>query len=74
MALEAVETGGTQWAYLLPQFHVNLGIALESEGMVLSACEHYREAAILYSTHYKALKLLGSALFGAGEYRASIKA
>ncbi|XP_057533850.1 uncharacterized TPR repeat-containing protein At1g05150-like [Amaranthus tricolor] len=74
LALEAAETGGNQWAYLLPQIHVNLGITLEAEGMVLSACEHYREAAILYPTHYRAIKLLGSALFGVGEYRASVKA
>ncbi|KAK9758337.1 hypothetical protein RND81_01G223800 [Saponaria officinalis] len=74
LALEAAETGGNQWAYLLPQIHVNLGIALEGQGMVLSGCEHYREAAILYPTHYRALKLLGSALFGVGEYKAAVKA
>ncbi|KAL9229187.1 hypothetical protein vseg_004680 [Gypsophila vaccaria] len=74
LALEAAETGGNQWAYLLPQIHVNLGIALEAQGMVLSGCEHYREAAILYPTHYRALKLLGSALFGVGEYKAAVKA
>ncbi|GMH23402.1 hypothetical protein Nepgr_025245 [Nepenthes gracilis] len=73
-ALEAAETGGNQWAYLLPQIHVNLGISLEGQGMILSACEHYREAAILYPTHYRALKLLGSALFGVGEHRAAVKA
>ncbi|KAL7128148.1 hypothetical protein ABFS83_14G296800 [Erythranthe nasuta] len=74
LALEAAEAGGNQWAYLLPQIHVNLGIALEGEGMVLSACEHYREAAILCPTHFRALKLLGSALFGVGEYKAAVKA
>ncbi|KAJ7955480.1 Calcium-binding EF hand protein [Quillaja saponaria] len=74
LALEAAEAGGNQWAYLLPQIYVNLGIALEGEGMVLSACEYYREAAILCPTHYRALKLLGSALFGVGEYRAAVKA
>ncbi|KAK9165269.1 hypothetical protein Scep_000460 [Stephania cephalantha] len=74
LALEAAESGGTQWAYLLPQIHVNLGISLEGEGMVLSACEHYREAAILCATHFRALKLLGSGLFGVGEYRAAEKA
>ena len=74
LALEAAENGGNQWAFLLPQIHVNLGIALEGEGMVLSACEHYREAAILCPTHFRALKLLGSALFGVGEYRAAVKA
>lgn len=74
LALEAAEAGGNQWSYLLPQIYVNLGIALEGEGMVLSACEYYREAAILCPTHFRALKLLGSALFGVGEYRAAVKA
>ncbi|KAI3861533.1 hypothetical protein MKW98_000485 [Papaver atlanticum] len=74
LALDAAEIGGNQWAYLLPQIHVNLGISLEGEGMVLSACENYREAAILCPTHFRALKLLGSALFGVGEYRAAEKA
>ncbi|KAK2990942.1 hypothetical protein RJ640_020919 [Escallonia rubra] len=74
LALDAAEAGGNQWAYLLPQIHVNLGIALEGEGMVIGACEHYREAAILCPTHFRALKLLGSALFGVGEYKAAVKA
>ncbi|GJY89028.1 uncharacterized TPR repeat-containing protein-like protein [Tanacetum coccineum] len=74
LALDAAEAGGNQWGYLLPQIHVNLGIALEGEGMVISACEHYREAAILCPTHFRALKLLGSALFGVGEYKAAVKA
>jgi len=74
LALEAAEAGGNQWSYLLPQIHVNLGISLEGEGMVLSSCEHYREAAILCPTHFRALKLLGSALFGVGEYKAAVKA
>ncbi|XP_072998361.1 uncharacterized TPR repeat-containing protein At1g05150-like [Typha latifolia] len=74
LALEAAEAGGAQSASILPQIHVNLGIAMESEGMMLGACEHYREAAILCPTHFRALKLLGSALFGVGEYRAAEKA
>ncbi|KAF6160543.1 hypothetical protein GIB67_019483 [Kingdonia uniflora] len=74
LALKAAESGGNQWSYLLPQIHVNLGISLEAEGMILSACEHYREAAILCPTHFRALKLLGSALFGVGEYQAAEKA
>ncbi|XP_051150902.1 uncharacterized TPR repeat-containing protein At1g05150-like [Andrographis paniculata] len=74
LALDAAESGGNQWAYLLPQIHVNLGISLEGEGMILSACEHYREAAILCPTHFRALKLLGSALFGVGECKAAVKA
>ncbi|KAF2314638.1 hypothetical protein GH714_028145 [Hevea brasiliensis] len=51
LALEAAEVSGNQWAYLLPQIYVNLGIALEGEGMILSAYEYYREAAILCPTH-----------------------
>ncbi|XAR64165.1 hypothetical protein NMG60_11024407 [Bertholletia excelsa] len=74
LALDAAEAGGNQWYYLLPQIYVNLGIALEGEGMVISACEHYREAAILCPTHFRALKLLGSALFGVGECKAAVKA
>ncbi|KVH87614.1 uncharacterized TPR repeat-containing protein At1g05150-like [Cynara cardunculus var. scolymus] len=74
LALDAAEAGGNQWGYLLPQIHVNLGISLEGEGMVMRACEHYREAAILCPTHFRALKLLGSALFGVGEYKAAVKA
>ncbi|CAL9059104.1 unnamed protein product [Musa banksii] len=74
LALEAAEAGGAQSSDILPQIHVNLGIAMEAEGMILGACEHYREAAILCPTHFRALKLLGSALFGVGEYRAAEKA
>ncbi|KAH7278316.1 hypothetical protein KP509_38G035400 [Ceratopteris richardii] len=59
---------------LVPQIHVNLGIALESEGMLLGATEHYKEAAIKEPKHYRALKLLGSALYGVGEYRAAKEA
>ncbi|XP_047072415.1 uncharacterized TPR repeat-containing protein At1g05150-like [Lolium rigidum] len=74
LALEAAEAGNSLSADVLPQIHVNLGIAMEAEGMVLGACEHYREAAILCPSHARALKLLGSALFGVGEYRAAEKA
>ncbi|CAA6664952.1 unnamed protein product [Spirodela intermedia] len=64
LALEAAEASGNQWAYLLPQIHVNLAIAMEGEGMLLSACEHYREAAILLPTHFRALKLLAAHFLG----------
>ena len=33
-------------AALLPKVHVNMGITLEAEGMLISACEHYRWAAV----------------------------
>ncbi|KAF9602146.1 hypothetical protein IFM89_025313 [Coptis chinensis] len=74
LALEAAQSGGNHSSYLLPQIHVNLGISLEGEGMALSACEHYREAVALCPTHFRAMKLLGSALFGVGEYKAAEKA
>jgi tetratricopeptide (TPR) repeat protein len=40
----------------------------------LTFVKEYREAAILCPSHARALKLLGSALFGVGEYRAAEKA
>lgn len=74
LALDAGEVSNSQWGSLLPQIHVNLGIALEGEGMLLGASEHYKEAAIREPKHYRALKHLGSALYGVGEYRAARKA
>jgi tetratricopeptide (TPR) repeat protein len=41
--------------------------------MLMCACEHYWEATILNPDHYHALKLLGSALYGLGEYHAAEK-
>lgn len=73
-ALSAAEIAGDQAKPLLPQIHVNLGIALEGEGMLLSASEHYKEATKLVPKHYRAWKLLGSALYGVGEYRPAQKA
>lgn len=74
LALNAGEPGGDLWGRLLPQIHINLGIALESEGMLIGASEHYKEAAIREPKHYRALKLLGSALYGVGEYKAAKEA
>mmetsp|Transcript_22546 Transcript_22546/g.31383 ORF Transcript_22546/g.31383 Transcript_22546/m.31383 type:complete len:815 (-) Transcript_22546:204-2648(-) len=59
---------------LLPQIHVNLGVALENNGFLMGACEHYREAAILNPQHHRSLKHLGSALFALGELRAAEEA
>eukprot|EP00250_Pteridium_aquilinum_P000217 c10241_g3_i1 orf=1-1827(-) len=73
-ALSAAEAAGNPWSHLLPQIHVNLGIALEGDGMLLSACEHYKKATTLSPRHYRALKLLGSALYGVGEYKAAERA
>ena len=59
---------------MLPQIHVNLGVALEYDGYLMGACEHYREAAILNPHHHRSLKHLGSALFALGEVRAAEEA
>eukprot|EP00250_Pteridium_aquilinum_P019821 c24588_g1_i1 orf=551-3034(+) len=74
LALHAGEVDEDLWGSLLPQIHVNLGIALESEGMLLGASEHYKEAATKEPKHYRALKLLGSALYGVGENNAAKEA
>lgn len=73
-ALHAAETADNARSHLIPQIHVNLGIALEGDGMLLSACEHYKKATTLSPRHYRALKLLGSALYGLGEYREAERA
>lgn len=67
-ALQLAESDSVEWSDILPQIHVNLGILLEGEGLLFNACDHYREAAVLSPTHYRALKLLGSALYGVGQY------
>eukprot|EP00245_Coleochaete_scutata_P009579 TRINITY_DN3182_c0_g1_i1.p1 TRINITY_DN3182_c0_g1~~TRINITY_DN3182_c0_g1_i1.p1 ORF type:complete len:818 (+),score=193.10 TRINITY_DN3182_c0_g1_i1:87-2540(+) len=72
--LEAGKANPNVYVTLLPQVHVNMGISLEGEGMLMSACEHYREAAIMNPNHFRALKLLGSALYGLGEYSAAEEA
>lgn len=73
-ALKLAENDSVKWSELLPQVHVNLGVVMEGEGLLINASEHYREAAILCPTHYRALKLLGSALLGVGEYGLAEKA
>ncbi|KAH7284042.1 hypothetical protein KP509_34G037500 [Ceratopteris richardii] len=73
-SLSIAEMADSPWSQLLPQIHVNLGIAMEGEGMLLSACEHYRKATMLAPKHYRAYKLLGSALYGVGEYKRAEKA
>ncbi|KAI3515555.1 hypothetical protein L1887_14455 [Cichorium endivia] len=60
------EAGGNQWAYLLPQIHINLGITLEGKGMVITAYEDYREA----DAHCD----LASAIDDVREYKAALKA
>ncbi|KAL3514116.1 hypothetical protein ACH5RR_026833 [Cinchona calisaya] len=73
-ALIIAEADEKNWAYLVPQIHINLGILLEGEGMVFNACDHYREACIFCPTHFRALKRLGSGLIALGEYKAGVLA
>lgn len=70
-ALSAIEVSGKVSPQLLTLIHLNLGITLEGEGMLLSAGEHYKEAAKLSPKNHRAMKLLGSALYGVGDYRAA---
>ncbi|MCO5559587.1 hypothetical protein L7F22_013188 [Adiantum nelumboides] len=62
---------GKESLQVLPFIHVNLGITLEGQGMLLSAAEHYKEAAKLSPKNHRACKLLGSALYGVGDFRAA---
>ncbi|KAK9820433.1 hypothetical protein WJX72_010306 [[Myrmecia] bisecta] len=64
-ALQAAHTACD--APLLPKIRVNLGIALEADGLLLSASEQYREACRLNPQHHRAFKLLGSARFALGD-------
>ncbi|KAH7286126.1 hypothetical protein KP509_33G059500 [Ceratopteris richardii] len=73
-ALDSAGMSQNRYDFLLPYIHVNLGVALEADGMLLNASEHYKEAAIRDPKNFKALKLLGGALYGVGEYRAAEKA
>ncbi|XP_042509852.1 uncharacterized TPR repeat-containing protein At2g32450-like [Macadamia integrifolia] len=70
----AAETNSNRWWGLLPKLHIQLGIVLKREGMLLCACEHYREALVLCPTNDRAFRLLGTALLQLGEYRAAEKA
>lgn len=58
-------------AALVPKVHVNLGITLEADGRLLAACEHYRAAAARNAGHFRARKLLGSALYALGDLPAA---
>ncbi|XP_042511655.1 uncharacterized TPR repeat-containing protein At2g32450-like [Macadamia integrifolia] len=74
LCLELAETNSNKWLWLLPCLHVNLGYVLKEEGMLFSASEQYREAAILSPKDSKGLMLSGFALYEVGEYRAAEKA
>lgn len=54
------EEGGSE---LRAKIHINLGITLEVQGLLIAACEQYREAFLLSPRMCSAIKLLGSALY-----------
>lgn len=58
-------------AALLPKIHVNLGISLEAGGQLQVACQHYRHAIGLNPNHFRALKLMGSAMYAQGDLQAA---
>ena len=49
----------TRLCLLMPQ---------EAEGLLMSACEYYRQAVGLNPEHYRAYKLMGSALYALGDF------
>ncbi|CAK0785712.1 hypothetical protein CVIRNUC_008923 [Coccomyxa viridis] len=56
---------------LLPKIYVNLGITQEADGRLHAACDNYREAISINQGHYRAFKLLGSALYALGDLGAA---
>ncbi|KAM0032890.1 putative EF-hand domain, tetratricopeptide-like helical domain superfamily, EF-hand domain pair [Helianthus debilis subsp. tardiflorus] len=79
-ALDAAEAGGNQWGYLLPQIHVNLGIALEFEGSALLGVGEYKaavkaleEAIYMKNDYADAHCDLASALHAIGDDENAIK-
>lgn len=49
--------------------HTNLGIVLESQGLLFAAAEHYQDAARLNQKHFRVLKLLGGAQLALGDLK-----
>eukprot|EP00899_Mesostigma_viride_P005469 jgi/Mesvir1/14923/Mv05516-RA.1 len=73
---KSIMTGRAQPQYklLLPKCHLNLGVALELQGLLMAACEQYRAGVELCPSHHRGLKLLGSGLLGLGESYAAEQA
>ncbi|KAK6926861.1 Tetratricopeptide repeat [Dillenia turbinata] len=67
LALEAAKNGSNQWDYLLPQIHVNLGIALEAEGEYKAAVKALEEDIFLKANYVDAHCDMASALHAIGD-------
>lgn len=53
---------------LMPKVHVNMGITQEAEGLLMAACDHYKQATVLNPQHHRAYKLMGSAKYALGDF------
>ncbi|GAB4816154.1 hypothetical protein N2152v2_003200 [Parachlorella kessleri] len=65
-ALRCCQTGRDE--ALKPKICVNLGITEEAEGLLMAACDYYRQVTALNPAHFRAHKLLGSALYALGDF------
>lgn len=59
---------------LLVKIHINMGISLESQGIMLTAEREYRRAAELAPNHPRVYKLLGSARYALGDLEGASQA
>ncbi|KAK1360595.1 Tetratricopeptide-like helical [Heracleum sosnowskyi] len=73
LALDAAEASGNEWSYLLPQIHVNLGIALEGQGEYKAAVKALEEAIYMKHDYADAHCDLASALHALGDDDNAIK-
>lgn len=53
---------------LAVKIYVNLGITQEAEGLLMSACDYYKQAVSIKPDHHRAFKLMGSALYALGDF------
>eukprot|EP00958_Prasinococcus_capsulatus_P019967 scaffold2542_cov325-Prasinococcus_capsulatus_cf.AAC.7 len=67
LALECARKSPTHWKPLQHKIFINLGIALEKQGLILGAADAYREAVIVEPSSAKANKLYGGAKLGLGK-------
>lgn len=59
---------------LLVKVHINMGISLESEGLMEAAEREYGRASMLAPNHPRVHKLLGSARYACGDYNGAAEA
>eukprot|EP00887_Chlorella_sp_A99_P005760 scaffold1.g5760.t1 len=67
-ALKCVRSGEPGGDELAVKVYVNLGITQEAEGLLMSACDYYKQAVTLKPDHHRAFKLMGSALYALGDF------